>query len=43
MEGECFSGPKAGETYNKYGKTKGCPDHGKGSVWEEALQVYEML
>jgi len=35
--GECFTGPNAHATYNKYGHAKNC-DHGKGGGW--ANDVY---
>ena len=31
--GQCFSGPNAEKTYNKYGSTNNCPSNGLGTGW----------
>ena len=37
---ECFSGPDAADTYQKYGASDGCNDQGTGGGW--AQQVYRI-
>ena len=38
--GQCFSGPTAHQTYNKYGPSDACDADGEGGPW--ANQVYNI-
>ena len=38
--GQCFSGPEAHVTYDKYGSSIGCHENGRGGPW--ANEVYEI-
>ena len=38
--GMCLSGPNATETFDKFGKSQGCKNDGKGGVWDN--QVYNL-
>ena len=38
--GECVSGPNAHQTFDKYGKSKGCKNDGKGGY--RTNQVYSI-
>ena len=38
--GMCLTGPNATETFDKYGKSQGCKNDGKGGRW--ASQVYNL-
>ena len=38
--GICVSGPNAHQTYDKYDRSKGCKNEGKGGPW--ANQVYKL-